>query len=81
MEPVSQGVNIELSRAGIKLLIHALGQFESKQVKRCETMDGAEQAEFGADLYDNAAHAEDLIKRLSAPEGDHSATEENDLGA
>jgi len=73
-------VNIELSRADIRLLVRALGQYESEQVELYETMNGgAEQAEFGAALYDNAAHAEDLIKRLSVPEGDHSTAEENNL--
>ena len=79
MESGSQNVNIELSRADIRLLVRALGQYESEQVELYETMNGAEQAEFGAALYDNAAHAEDLIKRLSVPEGDHRTTEENNL--
>ncbi|MFD6815201.1 hypothetical protein [Enteractinococcus coprophilus] len=80
MKLESQNVNIELSRADVKLLMHALGQFESKQHNRYERMDGAEQAEFDPALYDNAAHAADLMERLSTPEGAHNATEENNLG-
>jgi len=80
VEPVSQSVNIELSRADVKLLKRALGQYESKQEDCYERMEGPDRAEFGAALYDNAAHAADLIERLSAPEGDRMAAEENDLG-
>jgi hypothetical protein len=72
MEPVSQNVNIELSRADVKLLRRALGQYESDQVDCYERMDGPDQAEFGAALYDNAEHASDLIERLSVLEGDRS---------